>query len=58
MIALREDQLASVVGPRHFEAALKAVRASCTKDVVEWYEKFSHSINPARPKWSDPGVYR
>jgi transitional endoplasmic reticulum ATPase len=58
MIALREDPAAAMVGQRHFEAALKVVRASCTKDVMKWYEEFSHSIDPSVPKWQDPGVYR
>jgi transitional endoplasmic reticulum ATPase len=58
MIALRENPHADSIGQRHFEAALKAIRASCSKDVMKWYEEFSRSIDPSAPKWQDPGVYR
>ena len=58
MTALREDPKAKAIGPRHFDAAMKVIRASCSKDVMKWYEDFSRSIDPARPRWEDPGVYR
>ncbi len=58
MTALREDAKADSIEPQHFDAALKVIRASCTKDVMKWYEDFCRSIDPARPRWTDPGVYR
>lgn len=58
MIALRENSNADCVKQHHFEAALKIIRASCTNDVMNWYENFSRSIDPSIPKWEDPGVYR
>ncbi|HQA21640.1 MAG TPA: CDC48 family AAA ATPase [Methanomassiliicoccaceae archaeon] len=58
MTALRENPKAGEIEQRHFDAALKVVRASCSKDVMKWYEDFRRSIDPSVPKWRDPGVYR
>jgi len=58
LVALREDRSAGRVNMRHFEAALKVVRPSCSKEVMKWYDSFSHAIDPSKAKWQDPGVYR
>jgi transitional endoplasmic reticulum ATPase len=58
LIAMREAKDADKVKMRHFEAALKVIRPSSSKDVMKWYEDFSHSMESVAPKWKDPGVYR
>ncbi len=58
MGAMREDRGTDKVEMRHFEAALKVVRASCPREVMKWYDNFRHTIGPAQPKRHDPGVYR
>ena len=58
MIAMRENKDAEKVEMRHFEAALKVVKASCTKDLMKWYENFARTIEPLQQRWQDPGVYR
>jgi transitional endoplasmic reticulum ATPase len=58
MTAMRESKGAEKVHMRHFEAALKVIKPSCTKDVMKWYEEFSRSRDHIAPRWQDPGVYR
>ncbi len=58
LIAMREAKDADKVKMKHFEAALKVIRPSSSKDVMKWYEDFSHSMESVAPKWKDPGVYR
>ena len=58
MAAMREDRDSETVSGRHFEGALKIVRASSTKDVMKWYENFARSLEAVPVKWQDPGVYR
>lgn len=58
LIAMREAKDADKVNMKHFEAALKVIRPSSSKDVMKWYEDFSHSMESVAPKWKDPGVYR
>jgi len=59
MASMREDRSAVKVLPRHFEAALKATRASSSKEVMKWYENFAKSLeSPPAARWSDPGLYR
>ena len=58
MVAMRESRSADKVLMRHFDAALKIIRPSSSKDVMKWYEDFSRSIENLPPKWKDPGVYR
>ena len=55
MTAMRESKGAEKVHMRHFEAALKVIKPSCTKDVMKWYEEFSRSRDHIAPRWQDPG---
>jgi transitional endoplasmic reticulum ATPase len=57
-MAMRESKNADQVSMRHFEAALKVVRPSSSKDVMKWYEDFMRSKDSLPAKWHDPGVYR
>ncbi len=58
MVAMRESRNADKVHMRHFDAALRIIRPSSSKDVMKWYEDFAHSLDHLPPKWKDPGVYR
>ena len=58
MISLRENKNADKVCAQHFDAALKVIKPSTTKEVMKWYEEFARSIEPIKVKWQDPGVYR
>ncbi len=58
LIAMREARDADKIHMKHFEAALKIIRPSSSKDVMKWYEDFAHSMERVAPKWKDPGVYR
>jgi len=58
MIALRENREAAVVEGRHFDAALRAVKASSSKDTMKQYENFNKSFQKMQLRWEDPGVYR
>jgi transitional endoplasmic reticulum ATPase len=58
MIALRENKEAIQVDSRHFEAALKTVKPSSTKDVMKNYVNFTKSLQKMQLRWEDPGVYR
>jgi len=44
MLALREDPLAKEVKQSHFEAALKVVRPSATKETIKYYEAIRESL--------------
>ncbi len=58
MVAMRESRDADKITMRHFDAALKTIRPSSSKDVMKWYENFARSIENLPSKWQDPGVYR
>lgn len=58
MVAMRESRDADKITMRHFDAALKTIRPSSSKDVMKWYENFARSMENLPPKWQDPGVYR
>ncbi|MBI0584508.1 MAG: CDC48 family AAA ATPase [Methanomassiliicoccus sp.] len=58
LMAMRESPTADKVHMRHFEAALKVIRPSSSKDVMKWYEDFARSKDHISAKWQDPGVYR
>jgi transitional endoplasmic reticulum ATPase len=58
LTAMRETKDAEKVTMKHFEAALKTIRPSTTKDTVKWYENFARSMEKVAPHWQDPGVYR
>jgi transitional endoplasmic reticulum ATPase len=44
MIALREDLEAKHIGRSHFEAALKVVKPSATKETIKYYESIRESL--------------
>jgi len=58
MVAMRESRDADKITMRHFDAALKTIRPSSSKDVMKWYENFARSIENLPSNWQDPGVYR
>jgi transitional endoplasmic reticulum ATPase len=58
LVAMRESRTADKVTMKHFEAALKAIRPSCGRDVMKWYEDFARQMGSVKGKWQDPGVYR
>ena len=44
MLALRENIDAKIVEKRHFEEAMKSVRASLTPDMVKYYQRISEEL--------------
>ena len=58
MTALREDREAKIVEAKHFEEALRLVRASLDKDVIKQYENVGKTLAKARAGWDDVGIYR
>ena len=58
MVAMRESRDADRITMKHFDAALKTIRPSSSKDVMKWYEDFARSMDRLPQKWHDPGVYR
>jgi transitional endoplasmic reticulum ATPase len=48
MIALREDINATVVSRRHFEEAMKKVRPSVTKQMLEYYRRWLEEARQMR----------
>ncbi|MEI6795773.1 MAG: AAA family ATPase, partial [Methanomassiliicoccales archaeon] len=58
MTALREDREAKIVEAKHFEEALRLVRASLDKDVMKQYENVGKTLAKARAGWDDVGIYR
>ena len=44
MLALRKDRKAKKVEKKHFDEAMKCVRASITPDIIKFYEKTSEEI--------------
>ncbi len=57
MTALREDPEAISVEQRHFEKALKAVKASVDKDAMKFYDNMGKTLDKKRAGW-DEGIYR
>ncbi len=50
ILALRENMAATEVNSKHFEQALKKVRASVTKEIEKEYEKLQDHFRAARAK--------
>jgi len=58
MVALRENKDAEIVEMKHFEAALKVIKASVDKDVAKQYENMGKVLEKARLGREDLGMYR
>ncbi|OPY34516.1 MAG: VCP-like ATPase [Methanomassiliicoccales archaeon PtaU1.Bin124] len=58
MVALREDRNAMTVEGRHFEAALKVIKASVSKDITKQYENLSRTLEKVRMGVDEMGIYR
>ncbi|MEM2944137.1 MAG: CDC48 family AAA ATPase [Methanomassiliicoccales archaeon] len=58
MTALRENKDACIVESRHFEAALRVVRASVDKDVIRQYENIGKNLQKVKAGWEELGAYR
>jgi transitional endoplasmic reticulum ATPase len=58
MVALREDKDAKLVESRHFEAALKVIKASVSKDMMKQYENLSRTLEKVRLGMDEMGIYR
>jgi transitional endoplasmic reticulum ATPase len=57
MTSLREDPEAVSVEQRHFEKALKVVKASVDKDAMKFYDNMGKALDKKRAGW-DEGIYR
>ena len=57
MTALREDPEAVSVEQKHFEKALKVVKASVDKDAMKFYDNMGKALDKKRAGW-DEGIYR
>jgi transitional endoplasmic reticulum ATPase len=57
MTALRDDPEAVSVEQKHFEKALKVVKASVDKDAMKFYDNMGKALDKKRAGW-DEGIYR
>jgi transitional endoplasmic reticulum ATPase len=58
MMALREDSDASMVLPRHFEAALEEIRPSVDREIVRYYEGMRNKLERVHIDLDGLGSYR
>ncbi len=58
MVALRLNRNADVVEGKHFEAALKNIKPSLSKDILKEYENMGKVLEKARMGGTDVGIYR
>ncbi len=58
MVALRLNRNADVVEGKHFEAALKNIKPSLSKDILKEYENIGKVLEKARMGGTDVGIYR
>ncbi len=58
MVALRVNRNADVVEGKHFEAALKNIKPSLSKDILKEYENMGKVLEKARMGGTDVGIYR
>lgn len=47
--ALRADIHADIIHKEHFDAAIKEIHPSASKEVVEWYDKFEEKMKSRKP---------
>ena len=57
MTALREDPEALSVEQKHFEKALRSIKASVDKDAMKFYDNMGKALDKKRAGW-DEGIYR